>query len=131
MSFTYEEPLSDDKLKMDGAVENVPSTRAIAVEDRDPVPEYTESDAETLFAPPALPPAHVTLKKLDLPVVLPQVNTDYDSAFLRAYNPVLADSGVTEEDWLTFIDGLNIAIVCTVAPSPILSCVMLNHPDVF
>lgn len=114
MSLTYAEPIGDDKLKVDGAGE-VPS---LAIEYHDPVPEYTESDAETLFASPAPPPAHVALKNLDLPVVLPQINTNYDSAFLRAYNPILADSAILEEDWLRFIDGLNIAIVRTMVPNP-------------
>lgn len=110
MSFTYDEPPGDDKRKMDGVRGEVPSS-ALAVEDRDAVPEYTESDAETLFTPPPPPPADVKLKKLDLPVALPQINTNYDSAFLRAFTPALGSSGITQEDWLKFIDGLNIAIV--------------------
>jgi hypothetical protein len=114
MSFAYDGPPGDDKRKMDGVREEVPSS-ALVVEDRDPVPEYTESDAEALFTPPAPPPADVKLNKLDLPVALPQINTNYDSAFLRAFTPVLDSSGITQEDWLKFIDGLNIAIVRSLA----------------
>ena len=116
MSFALDEPPGDDKLKNDGVRgEVLSSSSALAVEAREPVPEYTESDAEALFTPPAPPPADVKLNKLDLPVALPQINTNYDSAFLRAFTPVLGSSGITQEDWLKIIDGLNIAIVRSLA----------------
>lgn len=77
--------------------------------DTEPLPEYSESDAEELFGPVPPPPAEA--QKLAAPLVLPQIATNYDSAFLRAYNPILEASGIFVDDWMKFIDGLNIAIV--------------------
>lgn len=75
----------------------------------EPLPEYSESDAEELFG--FVPPPPAEAQKLAAPLVLPQIATNYDSAFLRAYNPILEASGILLDDWMKFIDGLNIAIV--------------------
>jgi len=37
-----------------------------------------------------------------------------EQPFTRAYSPGLAASGVTQDDWLKFTDGLNIA--CSASP---------------
>lgn len=77
--------------------------------DAGPLPEYSESDADELLGSVLSPPTDV--QKLAAPLVLPQIATNYDSAFLRAYNPILEASGILLDDWMKFIDGLNIAIV--------------------
>jgi hypothetical protein len=72
------------------------------------LPQYTDDDAKALFdAPP--PPA--SSEPLTLPLALPQINSNYDAPFLRAYNADLAKSGINQDDWLKFIDGLNVAMV--------------------
>jgi hypothetical protein len=53
--------------------------------------------------------------RLPLPLALPQTSSKYDSPFLRAYNQQLEQSGIYQDDWLKFIDGLNCAMVRTEA----------------
>jgi hypothetical protein len=71
---------------------------------------FTDSDAELLLG--AFPPPPADCKPLAGPVCLPQTVAGYDSPFARAFNPELLASGIEETDWLKFLDGLNIAIVC-------------------
>lgn len=85
------------------------SSRAQAPNSSEALPEYTDSDAQALLG--YYPPPPAAADPLPLPLALPQVRHSYDSAFLRAYNPDLEHSGIFQEDWLKFIDGLNIAIV--------------------
>jgi hypothetical protein len=75
-----------------------------------PPPSYTDEDAAILLG--KFPPPQDSLRPLAVPVCLPQTVSGYDSPFARAYNPELVESGIGELDWLKFIDGLNIAIVC-------------------
>lgn len=81
----------------------------------DDLPSYTDADAETLLG--EFPPAPPEVARLDLPLALPQIAGSYDSSFLRAYSPDLERSGVSQDEWLRFIDGLNIAIVSTLSAS--------------
>lgn len=80
--------------------------------DGERLPEYTDADAETLFGSVSPLPAGARVERLPVPLVLPQIAGSYDSPFFRAYNPALQDSEITQDEWLRFIDGLNIAMVC-------------------
>lgn len=74
-------------------------------------PAYTDSDAKLLFD---LLPSYTTKsprKRLDLPLCLPQITKGYDAPFARAYNPDLELSGIEQDEWLSFLDGLNTAMV--------------------
>lgn len=79
--------------------------------DGERLPEYTDADAETLYGTVSPLPAGARVERLPVPLVLPQIASSYDSAFFRAYNPALQDSEITQDEWLRFIDGLNIAMV--------------------
>jgi hypothetical protein len=74
-------------------------------------PAYTDSDAELVFGTPAPPPPESARQQLQLPICLPQITSGYDSPFARAYNPQLQASGIEQEEFLNFLDGLNIAMV--------------------
>lgn len=70
---------------------------------------YTDSDAERLIGTEvSAPPKQV--EKLSLPVALPQIAAGFDAPFLRGYGD-LASSGIRQDDWLRFVDGLNVALV--------------------
>lgn len=55
----------------------------------------------------------------DIPSILPlcipriSVNANPLSAFARGYNPALGTVGITQDMFLSFIDGLNLAIVAS------------------
>lgn len=74
----------------------------------EPLPVYTDSDAEALFG---TPPPPTVKERLPVPICLPQVTRGYDSPFARGWNPQLATCGIEQEDWLRFLDSLNIAMV--------------------
>lgn len=67
-------------------------------------PTYTEEDAKLLFSPPS--PPHSPVQNIPLPFCVPQLSTGLESPFVRAYSPALAGSGISQEDWLKFTDGL-------------------------
>jgi hypothetical protein len=48
---------------------------------------------------------------LPLPLAIPQVAPDYDQPYFRGYNEILVQSGIAMNDWLKFLDALNIAMV--------------------
>ena len=52
-----------------------------------------------------------TRQRLQLPICLPQTTSGYDSPFARAHNPQLEASGIEQEEFLNFLDALNIAMV--------------------
>lgn len=81
-----------------------------------PPPTYTDRDAGfEVFAGERDPvPAPAQLKPLSRPMCLPQIATGFDSPFVRAHGPDAEAAGVPEEDWLAFMDALNIAMVCNV-----------------
>ncbi|KAJ7666304.1 hypothetical protein B0H17DRAFT_870002, partial [Mycena rosella] len=57
-------------------------------------------------APPPYQPSG-----LPMPFCLPQIAASFDSSFARGYSPELQTSaGITQEQLLTFIDGLNLAM---------------------
>lgn len=89
--------------------------------DTSPPPAYTEEDVAVLFEP------HTQLRSSDAggdvgvgfsgagrrlvrPVALPQTGGAYDAPFVRAWAPALAGKGITMEDWLGFVEGLNVAM---------------------
>lgn len=74
-------------------------------------PAYTDADAELLFDIRHPPTAESSRQRLDLPLCLPQTTSGYDSPFARAYNPQLEASGIEQDEWLKFLDALNIAMV--------------------
>lgn len=78
-------------------------------------PAYTNLDAELVFGTPVPPPANGS-RRLQLPICLPQITGGYDSPFARAYNPQLAESAIEQDDFLKFLDALNIAMVRIVTP---------------
>lgn len=70
-----------------------------------PPPTYTD-----LFAGETHPvPAQLT--PLSRPMCLPQIASGFDAPFVRAHGPDAEAAGVSEEDWLAFLDALNIAMV--------------------
>ncbi|KAF8307280.1 hypothetical protein DL93DRAFT_136346 [Clavulina sp. PMI_390] len=71
---------------------------------------YTEADAATLFGTPPPAPNRASIQRLSLPVALPQTRVAYDAPFVRGWNQELALSGVHQDEWLAFLDGLNIAM---------------------
>lgn len=73
-------------------------------------PTYTESDALVLFSPDTNDNLD-GVTPLSRPVCVPQVDASFDSPFVRAYTPALAQSGITLEEWLVFSDGLNLAMI--------------------
>jgi hypothetical protein len=72
-------------------------------------PTYTDLDAELVFGTPP-PPPDASRQLLQAPICLPQITGGYDSPFARAYNPQLAASGIELDEFLNFLDALNIAM---------------------
>lgn len=89
-------------------------------------PEYTDSDAQNLFNSPRTPPKDV--QALALPLGLPQILNGFDTPFLRAWNPDLELSGIEQDDWLGFIDGLNVAMVHSFPNHVVDVLLMINSP---
>ncbi|KAF8316058.1 hypothetical protein DL93DRAFT_2056630, partial [Clavulina sp. PMI_390] len=85
----------------------------LTVDKEGALPVYTEEDAAVLFETPSSPPDRASLEPLPLPVAVPQVRVSYDAPFVRAWNDDLVRSSVQQEEWLTFIDGLNIAMTAS------------------
>lgn len=73
-------------------------------------PAYTEAGVDALFDTP-LSTAPESNGRLPVPICPPQVTRGYDSPFARGYKPQFAISGIEQEDWLKFLDSLNIAMV--------------------
>uniref|UniRef100_A0A0W0FA02 Uncharacterized protein n=1 Tax=Moniliophthora roreri TaxID=221103 RepID=A0A0W0FA02_MONRR len=75
-------------------------------------------DADLLirsFLPERSGPEPPPYAQLPQAVCLPQVSlhAKWDSAFARGYNHALGDAGISQEDFLSFIDGLNLAIAAS------------------
>lgn len=111
MSLVFaDSPNVDGRISPENTTVTIPASQPSL--DLDPVPEYTEEDAASLFGVPPPIPDPENLQKLPLPVAIPQIRVSYDAGFVRAYSPELEKSGITEDQWLRFVDGLNIAMVC-------------------
>ncbi|KAH8113843.1 hypothetical protein DFH11DRAFT_278873 [Phellopilus nigrolimitatus] len=72
---------------------------------------HSNKVAEVLFTD--IPRAPATHEPLRLPFCLPQMSSGGTSTFVRAYSRELHASGVKMDDWLRFIDGLNIAMTAS------------------
>ncbi|KAK7043892.1 hypothetical protein VNI00_008058 [Paramarasmius palmivorus] len=61
---------------------------------------------------PSAPPPYSQLLR---PICIPQISLHpkWDSAFARGYSQALADAGISQEDFLNFIDGLNLAMAAS------------------
>lgn len=92
------------------------------------VPEAAKStgvqltrDAEVLIetfllqSSPLSPPSYSPQAyDLSLPVCVPQLTSGFDTPFSRGYNHSLASSvGISQEEFLNFIDGLNMALIAS------------------
>ena len=75
------------------------------------LPAYTDEEAELVYRTPPPPQYESARQRLQLPVCLPQITGGYDSPFARAYNPQLEASGIERDEFLKFLDALNIAMV--------------------
>ncbi|KAL5529953.1 hypothetical protein ACEPAF_6210 [Sanghuangporus sanghuang] len=73
-------------------------------------PAYSNEDAVVLFSEFRTVPERSHLVPLRLPLCLPQGTAGSNAAFVRAYSPELQASGVEMNDWMHFVDGLNIAM---------------------
>jgi hypothetical protein len=76
-------------------------------------PAYTDLDAELIFGTPQPPPPESTRQPLQLPICLPQTTSGYDAPFARSYNTQIEASGIKQDEFLDFLDALNIAMVWT------------------
>ncbi|KDQ49695.1 hypothetical protein JAAARDRAFT_143032 [Jaapia argillacea MUCL 33604] len=66
------------------------------------------------FLPPFPSPPSYTPTGLPLPICIPQIKGTFDSPFLRAYSDPLSQSvDISQAEFLSFIDGLNLAIVAS------------------
>ncbi|KAI5115805.1 hypothetical protein M0805_006524 [Coniferiporia weirii] len=84
------------------------SDTAVAPEE---LAEYLNQDAEALFSSFREPPPY--LQPLALPLCLPQATSGTNALFVRAYSQELRSSGIEVDDWMRFIDGLNLAITAS------------------
>ncbi|KAL5487557.1 hypothetical protein ACEPAI_5665 [Sanghuangporus weigelae] len=73
-------------------------------------PAYSDEDAVALFPEFHTVPERSHLEPLRLPLCLPQGTAGSNAAFIRGYSPELEASGVQMNDWMHFVDGLNIAM---------------------
>ncbi|KAJ6477860.1 hypothetical protein C8R47DRAFT_1198686 [Mycena vitilis] len=75
-----------------------------------------DRDADFLiqsFLPPVPPPSPPEHSGIHLPFCSPQIAGAYDSPFARGYNPALQNVGISQEQLLAFIDGLNCAMTAS------------------
>lgn len=54
------------------------------------------------------PPAYRSQQALRRPIVVPQINSGTGMPFTRAYAPILAEHGVSMEEFVEFVDNLNV-----------------------
>ncbi len=76
-------------------------------------PAYSEEDTLALFEPHSSGGGErggAAGRRLARPVAVPQTGGAYDSPFARAWAPALAAQGISRDDWLAFVDGLNVAM---------------------
>ncbi|KAI5479938.1 hypothetical protein MNV49_002228 [Pseudohyphozyma bogoriensis] len=71
--------------------------------------DFTDADAVALFPDPS--PVNSYTTPLSAPIVIPQLDDDFDAPFFRAYPTQIGS--ISEEDWAKFIDGLNLALIAS------------------
>lgn len=54
------------------------------------------------------PPAYTSIPRLTRPVVVPQISNGIGMPYSRAWAPALLDHGISMEEFVEFIDNLNI-----------------------
>jgi hypothetical protein len=69
---------------------------------------FTDADLDLLFHQP--PPPQYATRPLSAPLVVPQDVPKFDAPFVRAYAPDATPSGIDRDEWLAFVDGLNMAM---------------------
>lgn len=76
-----------------------------------PLPQrYAPPPQQQLYAPP-LPPRTAPAGPLSRPLVLPQTSHSSQAPFVRGYSSELAVSGIPLDEWIGFVDDLNLTIV--------------------
>ncbi|KAI5121177.1 hypothetical protein M0805_005978, partial [Coniferiporia weirii] len=95
---------------------NYASSSQSQLRDTDASPEeltkYSNQDAEALFSDFRSPPSG-GIQPLAMPLCLPQATSGPNSLFVRAYSQELQASGIEIDDWMRFIDGLNLAMTAS------------------
>lgn len=92
---------------------STPTLGAMTTSPPPTLPIFTDSDVTALFNPsPSPSPPYSQSPSLLAPICIPQLNPTFDSPFIRAYAPALGEKGISKEEWLGFLDGLNLALVC-------------------
>lgn len=82
-------------------------------EDDDSEPDHDEKRENAELLNQALeftthpPPYNISTKKLALPVVIPRDGNGMGVPFTRCFAPILLDHGVSQKDFIEFIDNLN------------------------
>ncbi|KAI5117563.1 hypothetical protein M0805_004476 [Coniferiporia weirii] len=74
--------------------------------------KYSNEDAEALFSNFRSPPSG-GIQPLAMPLCLPQATSGPTSLFVRAYSRELQASGIEIDDWMRFVDGLNLAMTAS------------------
>ncbi|KLO14088.1 hypothetical protein SCHPADRAFT_996883 [Schizopora paradoxa] len=78
-------------------------------------PQDVQHDAQVLIDafihPVERPDARTPSGVLPMPFCLPQIGTGFDTPFARGYNQVLHHVGISQEMFLDFVDGLNMAMI--------------------
>ncbi|CAK5284057.1 unnamed protein product [Mycena citricolor] len=75
--------------------------------------EYLIESFLPAYAPPTAPPTYAR-SALPMPFCTPQIAVKFDSAFARGYNFELQNAvGISQEEFLQFIDGLNLAMTAS------------------
>jgi hypothetical protein len=107
-------PILYTAMIMQGSKTNMPGPSS---EVFDSPPAFTDADAHVLFPVPYIPPtphgsppeySHAPLPAV---IALPQMSPGFDQSFARGYHVAMARSGLQMDDWLRFLDALNIAMV--------------------
>ncbi|KAI5121179.1 hypothetical protein M0805_005980 [Coniferiporia weirii] len=81
------------------------SSTTVATEE---ISEYSNEDAEALFSGFRRVPSE-GIQPLAVPLCIPQTTPGATTLFTRAYSPELQASGIEMDDWIKFIDALNLA----------------------
>ncbi|KAI5117050.1 hypothetical protein M0805_007907, partial [Coniferiporia weirii] len=107
-SMYYQGGASQATLPPYASQSNLPGTAAAPEE----LAKYSNQDAEALFSGFRESPSG-GVQPLALPLCLPQATSGANALFVRAYSQELRSSGIEVDDWMRFIDGLNLAMTAS------------------
>jgi hypothetical protein len=99
---------------------SVPTTPRAAAESSKSSSDLEDVSADNQFLAQALefthhqPPPSSTQHRLARPVAVPQVGARLGMPFARAYSPILQDRGVSMDEFVEFVDNLN--VISTASP---------------